>query len=362
MNLKQFRPKLTADWPETGSHLVTGTLTHRCDQNLSAENATLHMNRRALSIVELLFVIAIIGILLALLLPAIQSVRESARRVSCLNNLKQIGLAISSWSASNGDSLPPSWRTIQDESGKMHSLPDLSFSPYSFSWRTTVLPQLDYQNLHDALDYDLAPLHATNRVAASSVIPVFQCPTTPANPRSYEALDGSGGQPLGTFLGATDYEHVQFVGTQATEPGSIDHFTALPGAWYGLSDWDVTRPPRAFELRGARDSAKFSWIRDGFSNTILVCEKAGQQLNYPRIGPAAFDLGGAWVQCELGGLAKHAINEHNFSGMYSFHPDGVNVVMCDGSTRFLAQDLSPEIIVALCSRSGGETSANVREQ
>ena len=333
------------------------TTQFRCDTKIFAKKVTLHTNRRGLSLVELLVAIGIVLILLAIFLPAIQSVREASRSVSCLNNLRETGLAISSWSTSNSERLPKSWRTIQDASGNSLSNPDLSLSPYSFSWRTTLLPQLEFQDLNSELDYDLAPFSSANQQVISKVIPVFQCPSTPNSPRSYEALDGVGGPALGTLLGATDYEHVQFVGTRETPLGQIDHTTALPGAWYGLNDWEeprASRPARAFELRGSRDSAKLAWIRDGLSNTILVIEKAGQRANHPGVEPITFDLGGAWALAELGGIAKHSINENNFSGMYSFHPSGSNVLMCDGSTRFLNENSSLELIVGLSSRSGGE--------
>ena len=346
--------------PEHGSRLVNNTATFRCDADSLTRNAIIHTNRRGVSIVELLTVVAIIIILLSLLFPAIQAVREAARRTSCLNNLRQNGLAISSWSASHSDKLPPSWRTIQDASGEFHSLPELSFSPSSFSWRATLLPQIDQEDLQHALDFDLAPMNAANWQAISKVIPVFQCPSTPNSPRSYQAVDGADGSTLGTLLGATDYEHVQFASTEETPLGQISHITALPGAWYGLNNWKGGRPTRAFELQGSRGSSKLSWIRDGVSNTILVVEKAGQQLNYPRTGPTARDLGGAWAVSELGGIAKHAINEHNWSGIFSFHPNGANIVMCDGSTRFVDEDASTEIIVALSSRAGGETSPDDR--
>src|SRR2546423_9098849 len=99
-------------------------------------------NRTAgLTLVELITVIAIIGVLLALMLPAIQVARESARQTTCKNNLKQISLATIEYSTSNGGRLPASWRTVRSKDGKpqLHAWFDFHIS--SFSWRTVILPQ-----------------------------------------------------------------------------------------------------------------------------------------------------------------------------------------------------------------------------
>ena len=319
--------------------------------------------RRGLSLVEIMVVIAIIGLLLSLLLPAVQKIREGARRTKCSNNVRQIGLALHSWSAANGDRLPASWRKIYDDSGAPQSVPSTWLFRNSFSWRTTILPFIEHQTLHDSFDYDLHPLHPTNHQGLSEVIPLFQCPTTPGALRSYPAIDVSGGYPgvpLNASVGAADYEHVHFVSKETTEPGTIAHDNAEPGAWFGIGTWNVrsqdAQPP-THERRGARGPASLSWIRDGLSNTALVIEKAGNRINLP--DPDAetdvFGVGGAWALGELGGIAKQPINESKFSGMYSFHPGGAQVLMCDGSVCFLADEVTPNVVVELCGRSDGDS-------
>ena len=192
------------------------------------------------------------------------------------------------------------------------------------------------------------------------MIPLFQCPVTPGFPRSYPAVDIAG-ITLDASHGAADYEHLHFVSRETTELGLIAHSNAAsPGAWFGLGRWPELRrdsDPLTHERRGARGPASLSWIHDGLSNTVLVIEKAGNRINlpHPNCESVHWGIGGAWALSELGGLAKHSINESAFSGVYSFHPSGAQVLMCDGSSRFLAEQVSPDIVVALCSRSDGDS-------
>lgn len=308
------------------------------------------------TIIEILVAIVIIGSLLALILPAIQVAREAARATTCKNNLKQIGLAVGIYSSGSGERLPASWRTIKDSSGQLKTIakwPDYAY--HSFSWRTTILPGIEQQNLHDQFDYSLTPVHKKNQAASGARVAEYQCPSTPGQPRSYvpTALNGPS---FGTTVAATDYVHVLYV-----EPIENDG-QAIDGAWYGLSRFehvDYPRPLSARERPGVHQSAGLNSVTDGLSNTVLVAERAGRPNILDKDGLDDrynnYDVGGAWASAELGGFSKVRVNQSNWNGIFSFHPTGSHALMCDGAVRMLAEDTSLEVIVALLSRDGGET-------
>ncbi len=311
---------------------------------------------RGLTIVELLVVITIIAVLAALLLPAIQAVRERSRVSTCLNNLRQIGLAIVEFSQCNQQRLPASWRTIRDENGKSEQIAVYHLQQTSFSWRTTILPYLDEQPLHDQLNFSSTPIANDNAELVGTLLSVFQCPTTPDSPRSVFTA----GVDDGAGMGANDYVHVFMVGIQEVDDIYTISAEQVAGTWYGLSRYErfesagVSLSER--ERPGARNSAPLRYITDGLTKTILVAEKAGWPNTYAdgRLidrGPWAE---GVWAAAELGGFGKAGVNWSNFPSIYSFHPSGAHVAMCDGSVRFLSDDTSTDIVVDLCSRDGRE--------
>ena len=125
--------------------------------------------RRGFTLVELLVVIAIIGLLVALLLPAVQSSREAARRGACANNMKQIGLAIAGYQlaktvypASNTDEL-----FIWDTGGQLRN----------HSWASLIMPYVELDALQDAIDFSISAMDAANQAAAATVVPIYRCPS-----------------------------------------------------------------------------------------------------------------------------------------------------------------------------------------
>jgi len=220
------------------------------------------------------------GIVAALMLPAVQSAREAARRASCVNNLKQIALAFHNYHDTY-KTFPPAY--IPDENGQP-----------KHSWRVLILPFLGESGIYNAYNFD-EPWNSPNNLAVTSTpLPVYRCPSDP-----------------GGISPTTDYMVI-------TGPGTV--------------------------FDGVK-ATKISEIRDGTSNTILVVEVVGTNTNWAE----PVDLDASNLTLPFG------------SGMNSpgsHHPGGINAALCDGSVRFLADTISPEIINALITKSGQEAIPN----
>jgi prepilin-type N-terminal cleavage/methylation domain-containing protein len=134
------------------------------------------MSRRAaFTLVELLVVVAVIGILIALLLPAVQAARESARRANCTNSLKQLALAVHAYHDAHGG-LPSQFNGITAEAGPRRGL---YFGLDTFSWQTQILSFVEEEALERLLNYSASALDPGNQPAVNQILPVMHCPSTP---------------------------------------------------------------------------------------------------------------------------------------------------------------------------------------
>jgi prepilin-type N-terminal cleavage/methylation domain-containing protein/prepilin-type processing-associated H-X9-DG protein len=348
--------------------------------------------RPAFTLIELLVVIAIIAILIGLLLPAVQKVREAASRASCQNNLKQMGLAIANFESAYGK-LP-----VAGEGSK----PDMSGTAFSndlvggahppagtqmHSLFTYLLPYVEQETVYRLIDPDeyynvnsaRFPGHAG---AFKTVIKTFVCPSYP-----FESRDSLGYGYV--HYGATVYTDIVVYAGQGG--------TSRP---VGYRDNPLARQ------RGALDNLQiaFTGIGDGTSNTITIAEDAARRENYvtnPNYTDPAVALGRSndgssfttrrfwrWAEQDNGfGVSGdpllnttssgfRIINNNNTSAgtdgppecswkltnncgsndeIFSFHNGGANVVFADGHVAFLRESLSSVVVASLVSRSGGET-------
>ncbi len=255
--------------------------------------------------------LAIIGLLVALLLPALHAARSAARRTQCANNLRQIGLALHQYH-SRVKSFPIGcWEyRVMVRDGRQ------------LAWSAFVLPDLDQTALFDAINAVRGYDSPANTSAAGTVLDVFLCPST----------DRVGTMP--TFLADSVGDPLRFQGRALTDYGGMFGERIMPR--------DAPKILPGSMLYGKVVS--LAMIRDGSSQTILVGEDSGfplegQWINGANIFDQAFAINAApWFENDLS----------------SDHHDGAFALMADGAVRFLNRSMPLPILAALCTRAGGE--------
>ncbi len=306
--------------------------------------------RQGFTLVELLVVIAIIGVLVGLLLPAVQSAREAARRSSCMNNLKQHGLAMHNY-VSTFNNFPRS-RPLDRTGSRM-------------SWTTVVLDYMEEGNLASMYDKTIPWNMGANAITGQTTIPVFVCPSGPGSSRLPVA--GTGSDIDGKIMGPSDYIVMHrlrnrfFVANGLVNPaGTADHDGIL-----------VT----------ARDTPVGA-VRDGLSKTLMIMEDAGRPNFYiegrdqgsllprpegfgwidPDGGAGSMDgtVQGTGVINNSSGSTggKCVMNCNNDSEPYSFHPGGMTTCFGDGSVRTLQEDIAAQVFASLVTARAGDLTGS----
>jgi prepilin-type N-terminal cleavage/methylation domain-containing protein/prepilin-type processing-associated H-X9-DG protein len=344
--------------------------------------------RRGFTLIELLVVIAIIGILIALLLPAVQKIREAAARLQCSNNLKQIGLALHNYHDSF-QAFPQAYKPLRTA--------DPTAPPgtgtYGAGAFVLILPYLEQDNVYHAIDASRAALSGVNmppnNAAYSTPIKTYLCPSAPGSPTAVYSAElansfnnfGIALTPAaGLIFGRTDY---------APDAGlSID----IPGISINAGASIICQPPDG--------PVRITDITDGTSNTMMIVEDAGRPGWYGSRGVASQPAiggytpvigsyqggtagpapqgGGGWAD-PLNYIATNGADPSgsgiaagggflgmpaapyscpngcsNDSEIFAFHTGGSNAAFGDGSVHFVRNGLTVSQAAALLSRAGGE--------
>jgi prepilin-type N-terminal cleavage/methylation domain-containing protein/prepilin-type processing-associated H-X9-DG protein len=312
--------------------------------------------RRGVTIIELLVVTAIIGILVSLVLSAVQYAREAARRVACMNNLKQLGLASQLYHDAHNTFPPgavgpmPAFNLPQFDGLKDHGL------------GTYLLPHLELEALANEYRWDASCYDTANQDVVNTQLAVWQCPSAEADRIRY------GNQPtnippgLEKFIGTAacgDYAGMSFVDSRLV-PGVIACLTG-----------PLDRRGNYAGVFTVNECTRLSGILDGTTNTILIGECAGrpQLWRGGRQVPDKLVGGGPWASRNLlwcagappdgtAPVGRCAVNCTNNRELYSFHPGGANAVYADGSAHFLGASIDIRVLATRVTRAGHEPSGS----
>jgi prepilin-type N-terminal cleavage/methylation domain-containing protein/prepilin-type processing-associated H-X9-DG protein len=289
----------------------------------------------AFTLIELLVVIAIIAVLIALLLPAVQKVREAANRARCLNNLKQIGLALHNY------------HNVQE------TFP-LGVPPSrGLAYNVRSLPYVEQDNFYNQFDLNGGYQSTTNRPFGRMPVPLYHCPSAVSNRQSIPStVAGFPGDSYFTThyygnMGPIDSVNNQYAVSVGT-PGNPQGGVALQG------------------VLGREQRVRIMDIVDGTSNTFLVGEISWTRPDGGDTGYREWSRGcttsGSW-ECGSCKNVANAINTvwYNGTNMNSIsfgsrHSGGTNFLFCDGSSRFITESIVLSVYLATASRDGGEVT------
>jgi prepilin-type N-terminal cleavage/methylation domain-containing protein/prepilin-type processing-associated H-X9-DG protein len=299
-------------------------------------------SRPAFTLLELLVVLAIIAVLLALLLPAVQKARLAGWRTACASNLHNHGLAIFQFEGAHGR-LPPGWVQGPFAAGGVPGEAEHGMWPF-------LLPHLEQEALARSYRRDVSCYDPANQPAAATPLRILQCPA--AEPNRAETTAEQPAWPPGGQGACTDYAPISLNPILA-DRGLIDPAENFEGA---------------LPLNG---TVRLADVTDGTSGTLLLVESAGRPRRWElgRLVPDAVTLGGPWSSAAnalavrgfagAGGpdTAPCALNCTNDGEVYGFHTGGANVLFADGSARFLNEGLALRTLAHLVTRAGGEVIA-----
>lgn len=313
-----------------------------------------HRTKEGFTLVELLVVIAIIGILIGMLLPAVQAVREAARRIQCGNNMKQLSLAMLNYESAH-QHLPPGNLTAEGDFSSTRGQPGLN-------WQAIILPLIEQEPLFDTVNEltnnfsDPGGLHnsiVTTRTVISSLI----CPSCPMEDHNPIRPDTNNNDPT------RDAAKCNYVGVWGIEVSGNSDYRNL------AADENVYDASTYSGLLFLNSEVSIGEITDGTSNTFIVAERDGASIGVNTRAAATWATGNQaqWSNQCLGPISlqpDYVLNtvEDNraaqWNAISSQHTGGANFGRSDGSVQFVADTISGDVYEALGTKSGGEVAVN----
>jgi prepilin-type N-terminal cleavage/methylation domain-containing protein/prepilin-type processing-associated H-X9-DG protein len=315
------------------------------------------MRRRGFTLIELLVVIAIIAVLIALLLPAVQAAREAARRAQCVNNLKQLGIAIHNYHDVNG-AIPP----------------NSSSGPNDFSMKARLLPFIEQTAAYNSLNQSYTATDARNATIHSMNVNVFVCPSDgnkpgpPTNDTNYPNNIGivrvGGTSATGGACDGPAYKLGQ------TTDGPVVSFATITDGLSNtviFSEWIKGRNVTTTST-SALDEVYALSIAEGINTPPLTYQQACMQATTVAYTQKGID----WIldDCGKGGCYSHIMTpnqracwfgsgdnpntDHTVVGASAYHSGGVNVGLLDGSVKFIKSSIATSVWYALATKAGGE--------
>jgi prepilin-type N-terminal cleavage/methylation domain-containing protein len=325
--------------------------------------------RRAFTLIELLVVIAIIAVLIGLLLPAVQKVREAAARLKCQNNLKQIGLALHGYHDANLY-FPPGY---VDGNTDPNSTPDNDVGP-GWGWAAFLLPFLEQDNVFRQINFTRPVGSGVNAQISRQPLTIFQCPSDPYQ-QEFAVYDSTFSSPIatvahGNYVGCSGWEECFYGASGNPQPGPGDD--GLSGL-YGAAG-------RGVFYRNSRTNV--AAVTDGLSNTIFAGERSGNHAPSTWTGAVPQGRCPAWMasqppspysappgpaydnadfaealvlaHCNATHLPNADFPIYDPDVFYSTHTGGANFLIGDGSVRFISGGVNPSTYQALGTIAGGE--------
>ena len=327
-----------------------------------------HVSRPAFTLIELLVVIAIIGILVGLLLPAVQQVREAAARIKCNNNLKQIGLALHGYHDAN-NSFPSGY---VDGNTNPDSTPDNDVGP-GWGWASMILPYVEQGNLYNQINFNQGVGIGSNAAASQTRLTIFQCPSDPYQ-QNFTVWPTSVVVAHGNYVGCNGWEECYNNAGGDAQGGGAD---GLSGGYGQAGDGPFYR----------NSHTRMTDVTDGLSNTIFVGERSGNHSPSTWTGAVTGGRCPAWMAVQppspyspppgpaydnadfdealvlAHGNATHVPSAdfpfYDPDTFYSMHTGkGANFLFGDGSVHFLTSSIDPYTYQHMCTIAGGEVLGN----